>query len=204
MNKEIFAKNLKKLREKEGLTKTALSKIIGCDQPKLTKLEDPKSKICPTVDNLISLSEHYHISINQLLGVNAQKNQDTPKTMADIIQYLFDIDELTNIGIDCHTEEKIEIDEMAGYPDLVPRNMYKLSFEEHGVYYYYLNDFMKEWKETKEYFKDKDSAITTKMYSLWKKDKLEKASSKYLDTFSVIPDGVTNIPGFINEELPFH
>lgn len=194
MDKKTFSKRLKELREERKINKTELAGIIGCDQPKISKLENPDDKTMPTIDNLIMLSEYFHVSTDYLLGIDNSHQADLI-TFADIIQRLFDIEAATNISIAEHEEERYEMG-FSGYPDLVNRTMFELAFEEHGANDLYLNRFMAQWKEIQDFLKDKDDKISAQMYELWKRDQLEKASKFYC--------GGSNIPfNNIDIELPF-
>lgn len=195
MEKNIFSKRLKDLREEKKISKTELATIIGCDQPKISKMENPNEKTLPTVDNLINMSRYFHVSTDYLLGVE-KYDKSSLNTFADIIQRLFDIEVSTNISIIAHDEERYEESLHSYYPDLVNITMFEFAFEEHGAKGYYLNKFMKEWKEIREFLKDKDDKISAQMYELWKRDQLEKAS-KLLLSGTVIP--FTDI----DDELPF-
>lgn len=180
MDKKTFSKRLKELREERKINKTELAGIIGCDQPKISKLENPDDKTMPTIDNLIMLSEYFHVSTDYLLGCDASHHTNSI-TLADVVQRLFDIETATNISITKHSEERYE-DSHSNYdyyPNLVSKDMFKLAFEEHGFDGYYLNDFMKEWKEVRDFLNGKDDKISTQIYELWKKDQLVKAAEHY-------------------------
>lgn len=194
MNKNIFSKRLKELRENKNMTKTELASIVGCDQPKISKLENPENATLPSVDNLIEIAKHFGVSIDYLLGAE-KKEQNKLKTFADVIQMLFDIDEATYISINPHDKEYMEA-RYNGYPEFYTKKTYQLNFEEHGILGFYLDDFMKSWKETKDYLEKNNGDIGKKMYELWKKDQLERSSQKMLDESFYIPDG-------IDEVLPF-
>ena len=194
MDKKTFSKRLKELREERKINKTELAGIIRCDQPKISKLENPDDKTMPTIDNLIMLSEYFHVSTDYLLGID-NSHQTGLITFADIIQRLFDIEAATNISIVVHDEERYEVG-FSEYPDLVNRTMFELAFEEHGSNGYYLNRFMKQWKEIQDFLKDKDDKISAQMYELWKRDQLEKASKVYCGGFNAPFSNIDN-------ELPF-
>lgn len=197
MNKNIFSKRLKDLREEKSITKTQLAEKIGCDQPKISKLENPESTTFPSVDNLIALADYFGVSIDYLLGIE-KKQQNEMRTFADIIQKLFDIDDATNISIMQDTRECIEEDDY-GYPETFHKTFHQLCFEKHGSYNFYLNDFMKEWKDIKDLSQSTNYDFWQKMYKLWKDDQLERASQKPI----TIWDGFMNIPDGIDEPLPF-
>ena len=193
MNKNIFSKRLKDLREEKSITKTQLAEKIGCDQPKISKLENPKNTTFPSVDNLIALADYFGVSIDYLLGVE-KKEQNQIQTFADIIKRLFEIDEVTDISLNQHTKEYFSYD--FDYPEPYDKDVYQLGFEPHGSHKFLLNDFMKEWESIKKLSENIDSNTWNRIYELWKKDQLERHSERYLDGFMCIPDG-------IDEELPF-
>lgn len=195
MEKDIFSKRLRDLRESKNMTKTKLGEMIGCDQPKISKLENPENTTLPSVDNLIRISEIFHVSIDYLLGKEKREQQHL-NSFSDIIQLLFYIDDATNISINENTKEYY-VDHFSGYPEPYTKTVYQLGFEDHGIWGCYLDDFMKAWKETKDYLEKNNSAIGKKMYELWKKDQLERSAEKTLD-------GFVNIPDLPDENLPFN
>ena len=91
MDKAIFSKNLKELREKENLTKTALADILNCDQPKVSKMENAEHSTLPTVHNLIDISKHFKVSIDWLIGneLETKVNNDEESTLSEELIHLF-------------------------------------------------------------------------------------------------------------------
>lgn len=63
--RKIISKNIKKYREKAGLTREALSLLLGLDNSYISKLE--KGKINIGIDTITKLANIFNIKINKLL-----------------------------------------------------------------------------------------------------------------------------------------
>ncbi|GEM_PF-3477251 len=71
MNKklEVFARNLKQLREDSGLSLRELAKRIGISKSMLQKYETMQSD--PTLDKVKRIADFFGKSVNGLVGFNA-------------------------------------------------------------------------------------------------------------------------------------
>lgn len=65
--KQIFADNLKSLRQSKGLTQTQLAKRLGINKSIISAYENQLR--FPSVDVLVKLSLEFNISIDYLLGM---------------------------------------------------------------------------------------------------------------------------------------
>ena len=64
LNREILAKNKKKLRTKRKLRREELSLLLGFDNSYISKLE--KGKINITIDKLTKIADYFEISAKDL------------------------------------------------------------------------------------------------------------------------------------------
>ncbi|MGI6068882.1 MAG: helix-turn-helix domain-containing protein [Blautia sp.] len=193
-NSDIISTRLKNLRESNKLTQKDMQDILGCSQSSYSGYESGKTPL--NTDALITLSECFHVSIDWLLGTEQITSSQAIQSVKDIIEMLFKLDENVKTRIEETTIiESLIIDD---YQEDFNVKLYGLTFYP-ATSSFDFNAFMKEWKEIKDFCNDKE--IGSKMYELWKKDKLEKTSKKSIKK-SVIPD-FSFIPDDVTEELPF-
>ena len=69
-----FADNLKKLRTSKGLTQTQLAQRLWLNKSIISAYENETRK--PTLEVIIKLSEEFHTSIENLLGIKREKTID--------------------------------------------------------------------------------------------------------------------------------
>ena len=69
-----FADNLKKLRTSKGLTQTQLAQRLWLNKSIISAYENETRK--PTLEVIIKLSEEFHTSIENLLGISREKTID--------------------------------------------------------------------------------------------------------------------------------
>jgi transcriptional regulator with XRE-family HTH domain len=73
-----LGKNIRLLRKQKGLTQVELSKMLDCSQAMITTYESGKKK--PSVSSLARLAEALGVSIDNVVGNNAQpKDSDKIK-----------------------------------------------------------------------------------------------------------------------------
>ena len=200
MDLNAFSKKFNSLLQECNTNCVKLEAETGIRSDKLRKFKSipPSKPVYHSVDDLIALANHFHITLDELLCRKIQKPQEET-SLADIIRFLFQIDESTDISI---VEDQIEeiTTGFGGYPETYDKTVYSLYFKEDFRYGSFLNDFMKEWEETKEYLRKTKSDIGNKMYGLWKEDVIKRAAEyrSPCDDFIPIPDGV------VDEGLPFN
>lgn len=144
MNKNIFSKRVKDLRLKNSMTVTRLAKEIGCDQPKMSKLENPESEICPTLEQLIALANFFNVSTDYLLGITQKESAPEDMSLSDIFSLLFKIDNMMDISIgECETDEYTESNDVfSGAKSITTTGIYFKNCN--------LSNFLKEWGDIKK------------------------------------------------------
>lgn len=73
MDYTIIGKNIENLRNSKNMRQEEFAKILGTSRPTVSNWEQGKNP--PTTDQLIKLSETFHISIDELLGLKTSKKQ---------------------------------------------------------------------------------------------------------------------------------
>lgn len=187
-NKKKLVDRLKKFREKNNLIQKDMYEAMQCSQAAYSSYESVKSDKAPSLEMLLNLREKYNISIDWLLENDNTKTIEENKelkTIGDIIECMFLIEDATNIKVKYVEEERYE----QGYDGYTEYDfmMYGLFFETHEFYDEYINEFMHEWGEIREFCKGKD--IGTVVYDLWKKDIVQKNKGKKLKiSFADLPE----------------
>ena len=72
---KITGENLKKIRNKKGLTQIAIADELKINQPTWNRYENSKTLILTVV--LVELAKKYHYSIDKILGKDKEKDSDT-------------------------------------------------------------------------------------------------------------------------------
>ncbi len=90
-----FANELKRIREKAGLSQERLAEKIGVSRQAVTKWETGKG--IPDIENIISLSSLFEVSIDELLLNNKNEKKDSEYIFESITEY--DIDNLKSYDI---------------------------------------------------------------------------------------------------------
>lgn len=71
---KITGENLKKIRNKKGLTQVAISNELNINQPTWNRYENSKTLILTVT--LVELAKKYHYSIDKILGKDKEKDSN--------------------------------------------------------------------------------------------------------------------------------
>lgn len=66
MTENEFPKRLQRLREREGISRVVLSQLCGLPNGAIRKYE--RGEISPSIDSLIAIADHFHVSLDDLVG----------------------------------------------------------------------------------------------------------------------------------------
>lgn len=107
MNLEYFKSKFDTLYKQNDTKREDIASKTGIDKNKITKLRKCKYPTQPTVDDLIAISDYYHVTVDELLRPQEESEQindyeESFDSLGDIIEILFKIDH--SIGIDFNTE----------------------------------------------------------------------------------------------------
>lgn len=70
-HKEIFAQRLLTTRKKNGETQEQLAKFLGVGKTQISEMENGNHGT--TLEKLVLICEHYHVSSDYLLGLSDEK-----------------------------------------------------------------------------------------------------------------------------------
>lgn len=93
-----FAKRLRALREGEGMSQEQLAERLDVSRQVITKWENGSG--VPKIDNLIALSDCFHISIDELMGRRTNGGLDMDDDYRKTIEELQDCSRKTVSLID--------------------------------------------------------------------------------------------------------
>lgn len=178
LDKLNFAKIFDKLCRDSQKSNITLSSEdnLGIRADKLSKLRSENDAVKPSVDDLLSISQYFHISLDELTG-NKVEISNNEVSLLDIVEPLFTLSQLTDIKIEhtfvpAHTEaigfppnetEFIEVEAKEG--DIC------ISFEHEQI-----KRILGEWSEAlkiKENFETGES-----LYTNWKNGIMEASSNR--------------------------
>lgn len=80
LSRKIFGERLLEARTKHRETQAELAAVLGVGKSRVSEMESGKNTT--TMDKLVLLCEHYHISADYLLGLSddpALRNESTPE-----------------------------------------------------------------------------------------------------------------------------
>lgn len=129
MDKKIFSKKFKELVNQQDISYVELSKKVDIRQDKLSKFANPNNSVKPSIDDLIALSQHFNISIDELIG-NSIKSSPDKENMPNnkiyqFISLLLKLDEIFPLKFKTYN---IQIDiSNNGFPDIRNFDAFELS-----------------------------------------------------------------------------
>lgn len=96
-NKQVFAQNLKDLREKMGISQRTLAKKLGAKQAAVSAYE--RGIQLPTVKRLIKIADFFDVSADKLLGRECRSVKDDVLSVAKSLldEYSFKWDDDYNV-----------------------------------------------------------------------------------------------------------
>ena len=70
------SRNLKLLREKQGLSVAEIQKVLGMENPQsIYTWENQESKYLPRLDNLVTLAKLYKVSLDELIIIKREATE---------------------------------------------------------------------------------------------------------------------------------
>lgn len=174
MNLEYFQSKFDTLYLQNNTKRKDIAAKTGIIGEKITKLRNhnhnPKNVTRPTVDDLIAISDYYHVTVDELLRPQEEAEQindqeESFDSLGDIVKILFKIDH--SIGIDLNTE-----------------------LNDNSLPLYILNpkiqDLIKEWTIIKDNLTSIESC-GSELIALWEQDKI-KTYKEYIKERDFIRD----------------
>lgn len=159
-------RNVERLRKERGITQEKLGEIIGVKQGRISVILKDNSN-CFTLSQIIAIAEYFKVSVDELLGLNEEKQTPKYETLSDIANALFSMAR-SNTGLSLGTTNvKIEeIDHNTGYPDTYTVSKNAIYFENDTI-----NKLIGEWAEIRNL---KGVSCKNDLLDLWEEKQLEK------------------------------
>ena len=133
-DKTILIQNIDKLMNEAHMTQTDLGNVLGMSQPNVSRALNPDDKKCFTLEQVVGISKHFNISIDQLVGNHEVYNSSSPRSIAS-----FFVDLLSNeiaASVDIKVKEHTYI-EQPGWP---PKTKYE--YKENTYPAFYLSSYL--------------------------------------------------------------
>ena len=96
MNLEYFKRKFDTLYKQNDTKREDIAAKTGIDKNKITKLRRMKYDTQPTIDDLIAISDYYHVTVDELLRPQEETEQNKEQeksfdSLGDIAKSLFEI-----------------------------------------------------------------------------------------------------------------
>lgn len=162
-DKQIVINNISILMKDKGVTQAELAKGIGVSQSRISDCLRGQRDF--TLSQFVDIANFFETSTDKLLGFTPATAKADETTLADVLQKLFDIDQI--IGIDIWEDLEEYVDD-----DGVPMPSPTLYFNNNA-----LGEILKEWAAV-DSITTQDAEMKKKLLRLWKEEALSMAKSR--------------------------
>lgn len=165
-DKQIVIENISILMKDKGVTQAELAKGIGVSQSRISDCLSGKRDF--TLSQFADIANFFETSTDKLLGFTPATTKADEATLADVLQKLFDINQLININM-----ERIDIIDQNALPfDAVPETYLALYFKNDA-----LEKNLEEWTAV-DSITTQDAEMKKKLLRLWKEEALSTAKAR--------------------------
>lgn len=171
---KIMKKNISRLMKNNDITQSQLAEAAGMNQSRVSKILNPETSDCFTIQQLVAIAQALHVSTDSILGIKTEEVQPEKAeiTLADVCTKLFELDELSPLSFGtCETGEYKNSEDAFSDP---------LIFKSPCIYFknYSITDFIAEWYEIKK-MNVQDKALKENLQSTWKSGIIAKNTDKF-------------------------
>lgn len=169
----IMKKNISKLMKDKDITQSQLADIAGMNQSRVSKILNPETSDCFTIQQLVAIAQALHVSTDSILGIKTEEVQpeEAEITLADVCTKLFELDELAPLSFGLCGNGEFEVpDSFTGIP--VELQSPCIFFKNQSI-----TDFIAEWNEIKK-INVQNTALKNNVYSTWKNGSITGNKSK--------------------------
>lgn len=91
----IMKKTISRLMKDKDITQSQLADIAGMNQSRVSKILNPETSDCFTIQQLVAIAQALHVSTDFILGIKTEEIQpeEAEITLADVCTKLFELDE---------------------------------------------------------------------------------------------------------------
>ena len=174
MNLEYFKRKFDTLYKQNDTKREDIAAKTGIDKNKITKLRRMKYDTQPTIDDLIAISDYYHVTVDELLRPQEETEQNKEQeksfdSLGDIAKSLFEIGKCIKLHL-----ASINVE--------VGQTEYGEPITDYHTCIYFSNqrmcELLNEWKKIS--FATFDVGCGEKLKSLWEKDAIENYKQRNL------------------------
>lgn len=170
---KIMKKNISRLMKDKDITQSQLADAAGMNQSRVSKILNPETSDCFTIQQLVAIAQALHVSTDSILGIKTEEiqSEEAEITLADVCTKLFELDELAPLSFGLCENGKYEV------PDSfteIPLELQSpcIFFENQSI-----TDFIAEWNEIKK-INVQNTALKNNVYSTWKSGSITGNKSK--------------------------
>lgn len=164
---QIVINNISILMKDKGVTQAELAKGIGVSQSRISDCLRGQRDF--TLSQFVDIANFFETSTDKLLGFTPVTAKADEATLADVLQKLFDIEQLININM-----ERIDIIDQNALP-------FDTGAQETYLALYFKNDALEknleEWAAV-DSITTQDAKMKKKLLRLWKEEALSTAKSR--------------------------
>ncbi len=170
----IMKKNISRLMKDKDITQSQLADIAGMNQSRVSKILNPETSDCFTIQQLVAIAQALHVSTDFILGIKTKEIQpeEIEITLADVCTQLFELDKLSPLSFGvCETGEYENSEDAFSDP---------LIFKSPCIYFknHPITDFIAEWYEIKK-MNVQDKILKENLQSTWKSGTIAQNTNKF-------------------------
>lgn len=165
----IMKNNIKSLMEKRNIKQTQLADAVGISQPQISSVLNSQNSNSFTVAQLVDISHFLECSVDEILGLNKSEKKKEIKSLADILNVLFELDSAPGIGLEIGTCKTGSVEHI--YDDFYS------DIETTGFYFNIpeMKVILDEWNNLKN--TNIEKKLKERILDLWKDESIKKYSS---------------------------
>jgi len=160
---KIMKKNISRLMKDKDITQSQLADAAGMNQSRVSKILNPETSDCFTIQQLVAIAQALHVSTDSILGIKTEEiqSEEAEITLADVCTKLFELDELAPLSFGVCENGEFE------YPDSFIETPMELRspcifFKNQSI-----TDFIAEWNEIRK-INVQNTTLKNNVYSTWK------------------------------------
>ena len=159
----IMKKNISKLMKDKNITQSQLAESAGMNQSRVSKILNPETSDCFTIQQLVAIAQALHVSTDTILGIKNEEihHEESEISLADVCTKLFELDELAPLSFGVCENGEFEC----------PDSFTEIPMELRSPCIFFKNqsitDFIAEWNEIRK-INVQNTALKKNVYSTWK------------------------------------
>ena len=187
----IIKENVLMLMKANNITQTTLAEAIGMQQSAISKALNKNNSSSFTISQIVNIANYFCVSLDNLLGVKPQKKNYNDVTLADVLEKLFELDDMLEFDIGEYFTE-IPHDKRYSISYELRDYAYKLNYPDNtiivpGLYSknFVLIKILLQWSQIK---KLQTTNISNHLIQLWKEDVINTSRHRFKEFDFMTPE----------------